>query len=889
MPRVNVKGVGMVDLPDGMSREEMLNILRGRYSPQAGSLRADPVIGSFENADLTPRAMPVEPTFAQMIGQGVESGFSGMGFTDATSRKMGGMATTASEFAPIVGAMQAGSDAGKDLKQQNYLGAIGNTALGAMEVNPVGDAMFDTAMVIGAGAKEFRHDLADKAKEIYNSIPDNFSFRQKQDMTFNRMVNDYDVPMYVGADGQVRQYAENIVDNDKIDLSQNNLFDAMGDQGAFVRNYPELAKSKALQTEKGMDGFGFYSPTNNQVGISADIPKNKQVSTLFHEAQHAIQDSDGLMAGTNPDTMEFNWNIETKKLADDRNENYTSALNDAEIAKQNSGKEGLLKMLSQAGKQREIERLTDYLKNYSQGGSLSGNWKNIRESAQYLASDSQGRLGSDWREISDAVSTMKKGTNKAKKNAMIEEFIIRAISKGKEKLDPVLQEAIDAMPVKDKTASISRKINKINKEMKPLLDRVDETKTDYELTDALKDKYYAYESAGGEIEARQAQSMMNVPMDELKRKPPTSFMVDRSGRPINNPLRIDVRDFMGGDTGYTYSVIKDSGEPLRATTEHIYKASNNPKSMSLLDSIDDRQKRAIDMGFNPDETYYHGALQDIAEFDLDEASPEGHFGKGIYVTSGADDASYNYASVSGADQENKIALLAENYADENEIDYDEAKKIITDEFAGNQGVVYPTNIKTQKPFDLTDDDVVLNYELPEYDWEDYLDEADGDEDYARDLAQEASMYDEPSGDLAEFLSNFELNAREFNDDSVYQFIDEVRERAYDYGGITPRELDDIFRSHDFYMEDDEGRLINNEIFRQSIEDTGFDSVIHDADIFQGMKNTDGQKHVILFKPNQIRSVNAKFDKEKSGSGNLLAGVAGIGLLSALPTEDDDEL
>ena len=170
MPRVNIKGVGMVDMPDGMSRDEMLNILRGKYSPQVGSLRADPVVGSFANADLTPQAMPVEQTFAQMIGEGVESGLSGLGFSDTTARKMGGLSSTASEFLPPVASAQAGSDAVNSAMQGDYLGALGNTALGALEVNPVGDA-------IGAGVGALASVVpvvAKKSKGLFDEIGQNF-------------------------------------------------------------------------------------------------------------------------------------------------------------------------------------------------------------------------------------------------------------------------------------------------------------------------------------------------------------------------------------------------------------------------------------------------------------------------------------------------------------------------------------------------------------------------------------------------------------------------------------------------------------------------------------------------------------------------------------------
>ena len=96
------------------------------------------------------------------------------------------------------------------------------------------------------------------------------------------------------------------------------------------------------------------------------------------------------------------------------------------------------------------------------------------------------------------------------------------------------------------------------------------------------------------------------------------------------------------------------------------------------------------------------------------------------------------------------------------------------------------------------------------------------------------------------------------------------ESAYD-GGISGKELEDIYRKAEIYSDDDLGRLNQMEIFRKGLEDAGFDSIIHDANRFN-MDHVEGQKHQIFFKENQLRSPNAEFDPAKVDSSNLLSGI-----------------
>lgn len=330
------------------------------------------------------------------------------------------------------------------------------------------------------------------------------------------------------------------------------------------------------------------------------------------------------------------------------------------------------------------------------------------------------------------------------------------------------------------------------------------------------------------------------------------------------------------------------GTGLSAALPIARKVTDKAKGLfdELGESVDQRQ---IDMGFDPDQEYYHGTLSDITEFDTAKASPEGHFGSGIYVTTGVDDASYNYATSSGADISNKIDRLAENIEVDDDIPYEKAREIAEQRLSQNMGNVMPLKIKEGKQFDITEDsDVTLSYERETPDWEDFLDDADGDEDYARELAYEASFDNEPTGELADFIESFSSNASEYSNDNVDSFIDEVMSYAMDEDGISARDLDSAFRDSNVYVEGDDGAMIGNEIYRKAIEDAGFDSVRHPADIFN-MGDTAGQDHIILFRSDQVRSKNAKFDKTKAKSGNILAGFGGLGLLGLMGNQEDDQV
>jgi len=158
---------------------------------------------------------------------------------------------------------------------------------------------------------------------------------------------------------------------------------------------------------------------------------------------------------------------------------------------------------------------------------------------------------------------------------------------------------------------------------------------------------------------------------------------------------------------------------------------------------------------------------------------------------------------------------------------------------------------------------------------------------ARDLALEDSYMNEPTGELADFMDSIRGQASEHGFD-VDELLERIGESAYD-GGINAKELDDIMRNTEWYAEDfDTGDLINNEVYRKAIEDSGYDSITHKGNIFSGMDIDDSTRHYIMLNKNNIRSANAKFLKENIGKPKLMGnatpemlGLMGLGSAGAI--------
>lgn len=316
------------------------------------------------------------------------------------------------------------------------------------------------------------------------------------------------------------------------------------------------------------------------------------------------------------------------------------------------------------------------------------------------------------------------------------------------------------------------------------------------------------------------------------------------------------------------------------------------------------------------DVWYHGTTHDIKEFGGGNYEVGNYFGKADYFSSSVDDVNVNYAG-EGADLTNRLERDAEWFEQEFEaLDETGRKELLkgtsytlddyvdafmegeTEKFfknvsrkrlkGGAEGVVYPVRTRVENTFDISSDgDTFLEYRMRELDPEDYMDEAadefdiddfDTKADYeeavqerAQELAYEDAYNFEPEGELVDFMESIRRNPMVSMNDSEALFM-HIMEVAQDGEGITGSQLDDIMRNTSWWAEDDLGNIANNEVYRQALEDVGYDSVLHDADIFGNMEGTEGAKHLVVFHPEKIRSVNAQFDPEKMDSRDILAGI-----------------
>ena len=300
---------------------------------------------------------------------------------------------------------------------------------------------------------------------------------------------------------------------------------------------------------------------------------------------------------------------------------------------------------------------------------------------------------------------------------------------------------------------------------------------------------------------------------------------------------------------------------------------------------------------------YHGSTHDINEFDATNANPESDWGPATYTSTSMDDINPNYAG-EGPDLTQRIQIQAERIADDMGLDYDDPEVIAAARKqvkGGNEGVVYPLRMNTEKYANIGGDNPTY-IEMPDYHAQaaDDIDRADYADDWEYEDAVservwelEADDYDHPLVAIADRIKR--MSAEEDMADAA---IMEIRERGAD--GLTATDIDEIIRSNNLYGEGDNGEIIPaGGISAKVLEDLGFEGVIDNTvDAKFGSSRRLGQhmegvypdtQHVVTFPgyEKNIRSINAKFDPKKKNSANILAGGAAAALgLNALYDRDE---
>lgn len=155
--QVDVKGFGLVEFPDNLPRETMLQALRARF--------ADANAGK-----ATATVAPYEPTLAERVQRGVSDFLTDKGIISNRygAERIGENVSTALNFLPVVGDALGGDEFGRALKSGSA-GDVGFAALGAIPI--AGDAAKIASSAyrgIRESLPEFNRFADDVSSKIYS-------------------------------------------------------------------------------------------------------------------------------------------------------------------------------------------------------------------------------------------------------------------------------------------------------------------------------------------------------------------------------------------------------------------------------------------------------------------------------------------------------------------------------------------------------------------------------------------------------------------------------------------------------------------------------------------------------------------------------------------------
>jgi len=228
---------------------------------------------------------------------------------------------------------------------------------------------------------------------------------------------------------------------------------------------------------------------------------------------------------------------------------------------------------------------------------------------------------------------------------------------------------------------------------------------------------------------------------------------------------------------------------------------------------------------------FHGTTHDFDTFDTSKISPEGFYGRSIYLTDSALDSSKNYAGV-GADLTQRINNLANDLAfeDENPADVDQYIEQATEMLKGtNNGINIPLYAKMKKPVSVSP------------------------------IGGNSTFFKEGTMATAKLVNAVRTVARKYNFEE--EKLEDLNKKIDSYissGGITAYQFDQILRGSDaFRIYDKDSKLLTAEAIREVFVDAGFDGIILDAKrLFPFMKMDKGTKHYHIFDPTYVKSAIA---------------------------------
>ena len=282
-----------------------------------------------------------------------------------------------------------------------------------------------------------------------------------------------------------------------------------------------------------------------------------------------------------------------------------------------------------------------------------------------------------------------------------------------------------------------------------------------------------------------------------------------------------------------------SAKGISGKTNYSISADSKGNELSVAVQKRFANSKAVDENGSLKVLYHGTASGEFYTFDKSKGNVEGDFGSGFYFTDNETDVENNYED-GGPDFEIKVERRAEQIQGEEDIDYDEAKKRAREELykGGNKHTVY-LNIENPAIVGETN---LFDYDTfaEEYDRNDY----DSDEDFESDV--EYLIADKIDEIIWDIDRNIDINSTEG--------ISEVLWNAINEGGIDIEQLK--ANINNLYLEDNNGNLVGNEVTRQIIESLGYDGIIDNTVSSKfNMNLEEGTTHYIVFKPNQIKSID----------------------------------
>ena len=357
---------------------------------------------------------------------------------------------------------------------------------------------------------------------------------------------------------------------------------------------------------------------------------------------------------------------------------------------------------------------------------------------------------------------------------------------------------------------------------------------------------------------------------------------------------------MPAATSLVELILKKWGDDIAGAAKELEEKVGFPESVAnriasgeLPMDEASRLKRAQEQGYGDE--LYHGSTHNILEFN-GRGNPQNDWGEGTYLSDSTHDISRNYSGTQGADFQSRWFEEKERL----EADYDMGKRPDLDDGDGsfddwkareeainkfkgeNDGVIYPVRVKQEGLFNISDEIPRPDYMemaqeemgIPGKNWVDMTQE---ESDRVWELADEFQADDPNSTAMSLFEMGQEYDVRP---EDIPHPDDVVS-----WNGLR-HELREVYGEDELGNSVTSGTLVGDVMRRQ-----GGKGVVDTTtpDRFDSME---AGNHTIIFpgNENQIRSVNAAFDPEYTGSnimGNATvpmlgatAGLSGGGLLAA---------